>query len=162
MRVILTEDVDKLGNAGQVVKVRDGYARNFLIPRGIALLATDGRVREMEHKRRIIDERVRKEVKGHEKVAFSLQKVRLSFSVRAGEEGKLFGSVTSSDIHSQLVEQGIEIDRRRIELPEPIKQLGEYKIPVRLHREVKAEVRVSVVSEGGVEAPAAEAEAETE
>jgi len=161
MRVILTEDVDKLGDAGEVVKVRDGYARNYLLPRGIAMLATDGRVREMEHKKRIIDERVRKEIKGHEKVAFALQKVRLSFSVRAGEEGKLFGSVTSADIHSQLAEQGIEIDRRRIELSEPIKQLGDYQVPVRLHREVKTEIRVTVVSEGGEEATET-TEAETE
>jgi len=159
MRVILTQDVDKLGDAGQVVKVRDGYARNFLIPRGVALLATEGRVREMEHKKRVIDERVKKEIKGHEKVAFALNKVRLSFTVRAGEEGKLFGSVTASDIHGQLAEQGIEIDRRRIELSEPIKQLGDYKVPIRLHREVRGEVRVAVVAETG-EAPEAAEEAE--
>jgi len=158
MRVILTEDVQHLGDAGQVVKVRDGYARNFLLPRGLALLATESRVREMEHKLRVIEERVRKEVKGHEKVALALHKARLSFSVLAGEEGKLFGSVTSADIHTQLREQGIEVDRRRIELSEPIKQLGEHKVTVRLHREVRAELRVTVIAEGGA-AASTEAEA---
>jgi len=161
MRVILTEEVEHLGDAGDVVKVRDGYARNYLLPRGMALLATAGRVREMEHKKRVIEERVRKEIKGHEKIALSIHKARLEFTVRAGEEGKLFGSVTSTDIHQQLTEQGIEVDKRRIELSEPIKQLGEYKVPVRLHREVRAEVRVSVLPEGG-EAAATETVAEAD
>jgi len=162
MRVILSEDVQHVGIAGEVVKVREGYARNYLIPRGLAMLATEGKVREMEHKKRIIEERVKKQIKGHEKVALQIHKVRLSFTVKAGEEGKLFGSVTSSDIHQQLAEQGIEVDRRRIELPDPIKQLGDYKVPVRLHREVRAEIRVEVVAEAGSAIPAAAPDADEE
>jgi large subunit ribosomal protein L9 len=145
MRVILTEDVPKLGNAGEVVKVRDGFARNFLMPRGIALLATESRVRDIEHKRRVIEEKVRREVKGHEKIALQLHKAQLEFPMLAGEEGKLFGSVTSGDIHDKLVAAGIEIDKRRIELSEPIKTLGEHKVEIRLHRQVKAEIKVTVV-----------------
>jgi large subunit ribosomal protein L9 len=146
MRVILTEDVPKLGNAGEVVKVRDGFARNYLMPRGIALLATESRVREIEHKKRVIEEKVRKEVKGHEKIAQQLHKVHLEFTMLAGEEGKLFGSVTSSDIHEKLTAAGIEVDKRRIELSEPIKSLGDHKVEIRLHRHVKAEIKVTVVT----------------
>jgi large subunit ribosomal protein L9 len=146
MRVILTEDVPKLGNAGEVVKVRDGFARNFLMPRGKALLATESRVRDIEHKRRVIEEKVRKEVKGHEKIALQLHKTQLQFPMLAGEDGKLFGSVTSGDIHEKLVAAGVEIDKRRIELAEPIKTLGEHKVEIRLHREVKAEIKVTVVT----------------
>src|SRR5262245_13395928 len=146
MRVILTEDVPKLGNAGDVVKVRDGFARNYLMPRGIALLATESRVRDIEHKKRVIEEKVKKELKGHEKVAHQLHKVQLEFTMLAGEEGKLFGSVTSADIHEKLTAAGLEVDKRRIELAEPIKSLGEHKVEIRLHRQVKAEIKVTVVA----------------
>ena len=146
MRVILTEDVPKLGNAGEVVKVRDGFARNYLMPRGMALLATESRVRDIEHKKRVIEEKVRKEVKGHEKVALQLHNTHLQFTMLAGEEGKLFGSVTSADIHEKLTAAGLEVDKRRIELSEPIKSLGEHKVEIRLHRQVKTEIKVTVVA----------------
>jgi len=157
MRVILTEDIAKLGNAGEVVKVRDGYARNYLMPRGKAELATEARVKELEHKKRVIEEKTRKLVKEHEKVALQIHKLpALTFIMLAGEEGKLFGSVTNSDIQQKLAEAGVEVDRRKIELSEPIKQIGEHKVHVRLHREVKTELRVLVVAEATPAAPEAE------
>ncbi len=146
VEVILTEDISTLGNAGEVVRVRPGYARNYLLPQGKAMLATKGRVRELEHKRRVIEEKIRKEVGGHELVAKRLEQTELEFQVRAGEEGKLFGSITNADIAGRLGEQGIELDRRKIELSEPIKQLGEYTVTLKLHREVSTQIRVKVVA----------------
>jgi large subunit ribosomal protein L9 len=148
MQVILIEDIPKLGIAGQVVKVRDGYARNYLLPQGKAALATEGRVRAIEHQKQVISRQQTKQIKGLEKVALDIHKARLEFGVRAGDGGKLFGSVTSHDIADQLAEKGIQVDRRKIDLAEPIKLLGEYKVSIRLHREVKAEVKVAVVQTG--------------
>ncbi|MCZ6568655.1 MAG: 50S ribosomal protein L9 [Deltaproteobacteria bacterium] len=146
VEVILTEDISTLGNAGEVVRVRPGYARNYLLPQGKAMLATKGRVRELEHKRRVIEEKIRKEIGGHELVAKRLDQTELEFQVLAGEEGKLFGSITNADIAGRLGEQGIKLDRRKIELSEPIKQLGEYKVTLKLHREVSTQIRVKVVA----------------
>ncbi len=146
VEVILTEDISTLGNAGEVVRVRPGYARNYLLPQGKAMLATKGRVRELEHKRRVIEEKIRKEIGGHELVAKRLEQTELEFQVLAGEEGKLFGSITNADIAGRLGEQGIKLDRRKIELSEPIKQLGEYKVTLKLHREVSTQIRVKVVA----------------
>ncbi len=146
MNVILTQDIEKLGEAGDVVKVKPGYGRNYLLPRGMAMLATDGRVKELEHKRRVVDDRVRKEVAGHRLVAEQLEGLTLEFEVKVGEEGKLFGSVTNVDIAGRLEEQGFKLDRRKIELKEPIKQLGEYEVTLRLHHEVTARIRVKVVA----------------
>ena len=158
MDVILTEDIPKLGNAGQVVRVKDGYARNFLLPRGKALLATRGRVSELEHKTRMIEERQRKEISGLEGVVGRLASLALEFEVNASDEGKLFGSVTNADIAAKIAESGIEVDRRKIELPEPIRQLGEYDVAIRLHREVVAQVAVKVSSAGGPPPPEEKAE----
>ncbi len=146
VEVILTEDILTLGAAGEVVRVRPGYARNYLLPQGKAMLATKGRVRELEHKRRVIEEKIRKEIGGHELVAKRLEQTELEFQVLAGEEGKLFGSITNADIAGRLGEQGIRLDRRKIELSEPIKQLGEYKVTLKLHREVSTQIRVKVVA----------------
>ncbi len=146
VEVILTEDISTLGNAGEVVRVRAGFARNYLLPQGKAMLATKGRVRELEHKKRVIEEKIRKQVSGHELVAKRLEQTELEFQVLVGEEGKLFGSVTNVDIAGRLEEQGFKLDRRKIELKEPIKQLGEYEVTLRLHREVKAQIRVKVVA----------------
>ncbi len=146
VEVILTEDISTLGHAGEVVRVRPGYARNYLLPQGKAMLATKGRVRELEHKRRVIEEKIRKEIGGHELVAKRLEQTELEFQVLAGEEGKLFGSITNADIAGRLGEQGIQLDRRKIELSEPIKQLGEYKVTLKLHREVRTQIRVKVVA----------------
>ncbi len=146
VEVILTEDISTLGSAGEVVRVRPGYARNYLLPQGKAMLATKGRVRELEHKRRVIEEKIRKEVGVHELVAKRLEQTELEFQVLAGEEGKLFGSITNADIAGRLGEQGIKLDRRKIELVEPIKQLGEYKVTLKLHPEVSTQIRVKVVA----------------
>ena len=146
VEVILSEDISTLGHAGEVVRVRPGYARNYLLPQGKAMLATKGRVRELEHKKRVIEEKVRKEIGGHEARARQLGEIELEFQVLVGEEGKLFGSVTNADIAGRLAERGIELDRRKIELREPIKQLGEYDVMVRLHREVAAQLHVKVVA----------------
>ncbi|MFQ5513274.1 MAG: 50S ribosomal protein L9 [Myxococcota bacterium] len=149
--LILTEDIEKLGHAGDVVHVKPGYARNYLLPQGKAMLATKGRVRELEHKKRVIEERLRKQIANHEAMARRLDETELEFRVRAGGEGKLFGSVTSAEIARRLAEQGVEIDRRRIELDDPIKQLGEYEVAIRLHREVTGRVRVRVIDAADTE-----------
>jgi large subunit ribosomal protein L9 len=146
VEVILTEDISTLGSAGEVVRVRPGYARNYLLPQGKAMLATKGRVRELEHKRRVIEEKIRKEVGGHELVAKRLEQTEFEFQVLAGEDGKLFGSITNADIAGRLGEQGIKLDRRKIELVEPIKQLGEYEVTLKLHRKVNTQLRVKVVA----------------
>ncbi len=146
VEVILTEDISTLGSAGEVVRVRPGYARNYLLPQGKAMLATKGRVRELEHKRRVIEEKIRKEVGGHELVAKRLEQTEFEFQVLAGEDGKLFGSITNADIAGRLGEQGIKLDRRKIELVEPIKQLGEYEVTLKLHRKVSTQIRVKVVA----------------
>jgi large subunit ribosomal protein L9 len=148
MNLILTQDIDKLGQAGDVVKVKPGYGRNYLLPRGLAMLATDGRVNELAHKRRVVEDLVRKEVAGHELVAKQLAGVALDFEVKVGEEGKLFGSVTHSDIAARLAERSFTVDRRKIQLSEPIKQVGEYDVTVRLHREVSVQIKLNVFGDG--------------
>jgi len=147
MDVILREDVEKLGRSGEGVTVKDGYARNFLLPRGLAYLATDGNRRrlEAEHKQR--DRRVAAEAGAARDVAAKLQAVSLSFAMKAGEGDKLFGSVTAGDIADRLAAEGLSVDRKAVELDEPIKALGVYKVPIRLHADVKPEVRVWVVKE---------------
>ncbi|MCP4007414.1 MAG: 50S ribosomal protein L9 [bacterium] len=145
LEIILTEDIGKLGTAGDVVRVRAGYGRNYLIPQGMALLATAGRVNEMEHKRRVIEERNSKAVSGLQDIARRATAVELSFEVQASSEGKLFGSVTNSDIAARLAENGVEVDRRKI-ATDPIKQVGQHEVPLRLHREVIVALKVAVVS----------------
>jgi large subunit ribosomal protein L9 len=146
LEVILTEDVPKLGRAGQVVRVKPGFARNYLLPEGKALLATSGRKAEVEHKRRVIEERQKKLVSELEGLRRGVEGVALEFRVQAGEEGKLFGSVTAADIAARLAEAGFEVDRRKLGLEEPIKQLGEYTVPLRLHAEVVAQLKVTVAA----------------
>jgi large subunit ribosomal protein L9 len=160
MQVILTEDVPKLGSAGDVVRVRDGYARNYLLPRGMAMLATQGRVRELEHKKRVIEDRQRKALASFEQLGRQISGVALEFDMLTREEGKLYGSVTNADVAAKLAELGFEVDRRKIDLPEPLRQVGEYDVPVRLHREVVVRVAVKVRSVGA--APPEEGEAQVE
>jgi large subunit ribosomal protein L9 len=147
MDVILREDVEKLGAAGEVVTVKDGYARNYLLPRGLAYPATDGNKRrlEAEHKSRV--RKADAEVARAGEVAARLEAVSLSFTMKAGEGDKLFGSVTSHDVAERLKSEGFDVDKKAVELPEPIKALGVYKVPVRLHPDVRPEVRVWVVKE---------------
>ena len=146
VKLILSEDVPKLGHAGDVVTVKPGYARNFLIPQGLAIHATEGRIQELEHHQRLIEERVHKDRGDKERERDRIQGVTLEVSTQVGEEGKLFGSVTVVQIAELLAEKGIEVDRRRIELDHPIKETGEHRVPIRLHRDVIAEIRVVVAA----------------
>ena len=147
MQLILVKDVEDLGRAGEIVEVKPGFARNYLLPRGIAYRATPANMRKLEHERRKLEEAAERALKSASELGERLEGVAVNFKARAGEEGKLFGSVTSSDIADSLAEQGIEVDRHLIRLDEPIKQLGVYKVPVRLHAEVKPEITVWVVAE---------------
>ncbi len=146
MRVILTEEISKLGEAGDVVTVKAGYGRNYLLPQGKAMLATDGRVNELDHKRRVIEEKEKKAVGYFEERAAQLSQLNLTFEVQASDEGKLFGSVTNADIAARLAEHGFDIERRRIQITEPIKQTGLHEAEVRLHREVSITLNVIVVT----------------
>jgi large subunit ribosomal protein L9 len=144
VKVILREDIPRLGDAGEVVSVRPGFARNFLLPQGKAILATEASVKALEHHQRVISEKVSREKKALDGDRSRLEAIVLEVSVRVGEEGKLFGSVTAAQIAELLVEKGVTVDRRKIELAEPIKEVGEHRVPVRLHREVLAQVRLNV------------------
>ncbi len=149
VKLILVESIHSLGEAGDLVSVKPGYARNFLLPQGKAMLATENRVKELEHKKRIAEERAAREFKDLQAVKKKLESMSIEIGARAGETGKLFGSVTTPQIAEQIEAQGMEIDRRRIELKDPIKEVGEHKITVRLLRELSAELSVKVVAEGG-------------
>ena len=151
VQVILRQAVDDLGDIGEVVDVRPGYARNFLIPQGIAYEATDANQKRFEEERLHILNRSARELDRAKAAAERIQGQSVSFTMRAGEEGKLFGSVTASDIAEALNEKGLDVDRHLIRLEEPIKQLGVYKVTVRLHAEVRPEVTVWVVAEGEAE-----------
>jgi large subunit ribosomal protein L9 len=151
VQVILRQAVDDLGDIGEVVDVKPGYARNFLIPQGIAYEATDANQKRFEEERRHILSRSARELDRAKAAAERIQGQSVSFTMRAGEEGKLFGSVTASDIAEALNEKGLDVDRHLIRLEEPIKQLGVYKVTVRLHAEVRPEVTVWVVAEGEAE-----------
>jgi large subunit ribosomal protein L9 len=144
VKVILREDIPRLGDAGEVVSVRPGFARNFLLPQGKAILATEASVKALEHHQRVISEKVSREKKALDGDRSRLEAIVLEVSVRVGEEGKLFGSVTAVQIAELLGEKGVTVDRRKIELAEPIKEVGEHRVPVRLHREVLAQVRLNV------------------
>lgn len=146
MEVILREDVPHLGTIGDIVKVRPGYARNYLLPRGLATVADKRNMRQLEHDRRLVDEKRRRALSTAEALAKQLISARIVISARAGEEGKLFGSVTNIDIERALAEQGLTVERRRIRLDEPIKALGEYKVPVTLTTGVPCELTVTVAA----------------
>jgi large subunit ribosomal protein L9 len=147
MKVILREDVEKLGKAGEVVKVADGYGRNYLIPRNLALLANVRNMKTLDHDRRVIETRAKKTRKAAEDTASTLSGLSLTLRAKAGEEGKLFGAVTSRDIAEALEKAGVKVDRKSVQLAEPIKQLGDYKVKIRVAAEVVPEISVSVVAE---------------
>ena len=147
VQLILQEAVSNLGEAGDLVRVRPGYARNYLIPQGKAIFATDARVKELEHHRRVVNEKVLRQMSELEAVKARIEKLALEIPARVGEEGKLFGSVTVLQIHEKLAAEGFEVDRRRIALGEPIKEAGEHQVAVKLHRDVVAELKVTVTAE---------------
>lgn len=144
VKVILTEEVPKLGAAGDLVSVKPGYARNFLVPRGLASFATESSIKEVEHHKRVIAEKVAKQLKDLRAVAHKLKAMNLETKRRAGEDGKLFGSVTSANIAELIEAQGLSIDRRKIQLSEPIKETGEFTVDIKLHSEVESSVKLVV------------------
>ena len=145
MEVILRQAVDALGHPGDIVKVSPGYARNYLLPRGLAYEATPGNRKRIEQEKSRLEAAETTRRTAAQAVADRLEPVSLTFAARVGEEGKLFGSVTAADIQQQLATQGFEIEKRMIELHEPIKALGVYRVPVRLHADVKPEIKVWVI-----------------
>jgi large subunit ribosomal protein L9 len=147
MEVILREDIERLGNRGQVVKVADGYARNFLLPKRLAVAATDANRKIVEQERQAHLRREAKQKSEAEDLSKLLTGVTVTIAQKAGENDQLFGSVTSKDVADALAQKNFTIDRRKVLMDEPIKQLGEFKVPVRLHRDVTAEVTVHVVKE---------------
>lgn len=147
MEVILKEDILNLGKMGEVVRVRDGYARNYLLPQGLVLTANKKNLKSFEHQKRVIAGQRERVVKQAQTLGEKLAAVSLRIPVKVGEEGKLFGSVTNIDIEKALREKGFDLERRKIHLAEPIKSVGEFEVPVRLAAEVTATVKVSVVSE---------------
>lgn len=144
VRLILREDVVALGDAGDVVDVKPGYARNYLLPQGKAILATAARVNELEHHKRVITEQLARQLKELKAVKQKLEGIALEFRAQVGEEGRLFGSVTAQQVAEQLAEKGMEIDRRKIVLAEPIKTIGEHTVTIRLQGELTADVKVRV------------------
>lgn len=160
VKLILKEAVHNLGEAGDVVQVKPGYARNFLLPQGKAIPATETRVRELEHHKRIVAEKVARDMKDIRTRKDALEALSLEISARAGEEGRLFGSVTSVQIAELLMQHGFEVDRRRIDLREPIKETGEHTVPVKLHREIVARIKLRVVAVAAAPEEAEEEEPE--
>jgi large subunit ribosomal protein L9 len=145
MEVILRQAVENLGKPGDLVAVKAGYARNYLIPRGFALPATEGNKKRIDQQKARLEAAEGERRGAAQQVADRLEQVSLTFSARVGEEEKLFGSVTAADIAQQLQAQGFEIEKRQVDLHDPIKSLGVYRVPVKLHAEVKPEVRVWVI-----------------
>ena len=147
MEVILRMAIDNLGHPGDIVKVSPGYARNYLLPRGFAYEATEGNRKKISQEKSRLEAAENTRRESASELAKKIEEVSLSFSARVGEEGKLFGSITSADIAAQLEAQGVHVERRMIDLHEPIKSLGVYRVPVRLHADVRPEVKVWVIKQ---------------
>jgi len=147
MEVILRESVQHLGAAGDVVKVKDGYARNYLLPKGLAYPATEANKKKIAYEAERIAKQRAAEKGAAEGEAAHIAEVRLTFMVKVGEEDKLYGSVTAGDIQRKLEEQGIHVDKRKVDLPEPIRELGDFRVGIKLHADVRPEIQVSVVKE---------------
>jgi len=149
MRLILRETVTNLGEAGEVVRVKPGYARNYLLPKGLAYMATDANMRRLEEEREFLEEKARRDYLEAKRRASQLEGMELTFTELAGDEGKLFGSVTSKDIGEQATASGLdfELERRWVVLAEPIKMVGDYDVQIRLHPEVELEIQVHVLAQ---------------
>jgi large subunit ribosomal protein L9 len=145
MEIILRQAVENLGKPGEVVKVKNGYARNYLLPHGLAYEATPGNLKRIQQERDRLEAAENERRGTAQGLAAKLEQVSLTFSARVGEEGKLFGSVTAGDIAQQLEGQGFHIEKRQVDLHDPIKALGVYRVPIRLHADVKPEIRVWVI-----------------
>lgn len=149
VKVILRQDVANLGESGEIVNVKPGYARNYLLPKGFAYQATSANVRELEEERRREEQRAKRDFLEARRRASQLEGVSLTFHAKAGEESKLFGSITSADIADRLGEQSLDfkVEKRQIDLDEPIKALGVYSVPIRLHADVKPEIKIWVIKQ---------------
>lgn len=147
MEVILRQAVDSLGHPGDVVTVSNGYARNYLLPRGVAFPATDGNKKRIQQEKSRLEAAEAERRTSAQQLADRLAEVSITFAARVGEEGKLFGSVTAADIAQQLEAQGHHVERRTIDLPEPIRALGVYRVPIRLHADVRPEIKVWVIKQ---------------
>jgi large subunit ribosomal protein L9 len=147
VKVILRESVQGLGEAGDLVGVKVGYARNYLLPQGKALLATESKVRELEHHKRVVMEKAARDLSDLKALRDRLQSVALEVTARVGEEGKLFGSVTTAHIAELLAEKGYTVDRRKIHLSEPLREIGDHVVPIRLQRDLIAEVALTISPE---------------
>ena len=155
MEVILREHVEHLGKRGEIVKVADGYARNYLLPRKLALLATAGNKKHVERERKIMESRESEEKGQAEAMASRLAAIDIVIARRVGDTGQLYGSVTAADIADLLMAKGFEIDRRKLILPDAIKAIGEHTVPLKLHREVTVPLKVRVAKEGSESTPSA-------
>lgn len=144
MKVILTKDLDNLGRAGALVEVKPGYGRNYLLPRNLAVLATAKNIRQLDHQKAGILSRAAKDRQNMSAMAQKLSAVEVKLTRKVGEQNKLFGSVTSKDIHEQLVNQGYQVERKQIHLPEPLKEVGTHEVEVKLHADVSAKVKVTI------------------
>ena len=151
MKLLLKEDVDGLGFCGEEVEVKDGYGRNFLIPKGKALLATPNNLKAFNHQKRVVQAKVKKVTGIAQEVADKISTVTIQIKKKMGDGGKMFGAVTAQEISDLLKAKGIDIDRRKIQIQEPIKKAGEYSIPAKLHPEVTAEIKLAVEGEKVVE-----------
>ena len=151
MKIILIEDMDQLGHQGDIIDVKPGYARNFLIPKGIAWEATKGNMKRLEQQKRVWEVRQLREKEQAEKLKEIIETKTVSFEAKVGDEGHLYGSITAADISTQLESMNILVDKRKIHLAEPIKREGKHEVTVKLHREVEATVNVEVVPEGAEE-----------
>jgi large subunit ribosomal protein L9 len=147
MEIILREDVQHLGKVGEVVKVKDGYARNYLLPKGLAYPATEANKKKIAYEGERLAKHRADEKSAAETEATKLADVQLTFAVKVGEEEKLYGSVTASDIQRKLEELGIHVDKRKIDLHEPIRELGDFQVGIKIHPDVRPQVRVTVVKE---------------
>ena len=149
MNVVLKEDIPKLGKMGDVVRVKDGYARNYLMPRGLVLVANTKNMKSLDHEKRVIAGRRERVVKEAQSLSDKIAALSLTITAKSGEEGKLFGSVTNIHIEKALAQKGFKVERRKIDLTQPIKAIVVYEVPVRLASDVVANVKISVVAEEG-------------
>ncbi len=147
MEVILLEDVEKLGKIGDLVKVADGYGRNFLIPKNLAMAATKRNMKELDHKKRLVGAKKRRDLKDAGDIATRLEALRITIPAKVGEEEKLFGSVNRRNIADALAKEGMDVEKKKILLEEPIKTTGVFDVEVKVHQDVKAKIRVWVVAE---------------
>jgi large subunit ribosomal protein L9 len=147
MKIILKEDIKKIGKMGQIVDVANGYARNYLVPKGLAVEASTKNIRSLEHEKKIIQEKAKKLKDSAQDIASRISSMTLTIKAKAGEEEKLFGSVTTMDIAEALLNEGLEIDKKKISLEEPIKRLGSYSVQIKLHSDVSVPLSIQIVQE---------------